>query len=182
MTPSSIDNLDPCRGNSREVRHRSKASQNEASSTAWSGKPCRQSRHGSGLCCGDPTGIKPHDAETKKVGFDVKGGGARQKSGACKSHGHLHLGRVWRVASKREGSGNTYKMANLRGLSDKTGNKAKQMTKQANAATLKAPKTRRRSHRLTVSSTREQIISVHSGPCLSLVSPSFRRYARRWGA
>ena len=64
-------------------------------------------------------------------------------------------GRVWRVASKREGSGNTYKMANLRGLSDKTGNKAKQMTKQANAATLKAPKTRRRSHRLTVSSTRE---------------------------
>jgi len=55
-------------------------------------------------------------------------------------------------ASKANGRGgrDTYKMANLRGLSDKTGNKAKQMTKQANAATLKTPKTRRRSHRLTV--------------------------------
>lgn len=77
-------------------------------------------------------------------------GSERHKSGACESHSHLHPGRVWRVERKTGGGRDTYKMANLRGLSDKTGNKAKQMTKQANAAMLKTPKTRRRSQRLTV--------------------------------
>lgn len=73
-----------------------------------------------------------------------------RKSGACESHGHLHVW-VGFGASQANGRGrDTYKMANLRGLSDKTGNRAKQMTKHAKAATLKAPKMRSRSHRLTV--------------------------------
>ena len=44
----------------------------------------------------------------------------------------------------------TYSMANLRGFSDKTGNRKKQITKQARAPRLQAAKTRSRSHRLTV--------------------------------
>jgi hypothetical protein len=45
----------------------------------------------------------------------------------------------------------TYKMANFLGVTMRTGNKAKQMTKQANAAKLQAPNTSSRSHLLTAS-------------------------------
>lgn len=45
----------------------------------------------------------------------------------------------------------THRMANLRGFSDKTGNRKKQITKQAKAPRLQAAKTRSRSHRLTIS-------------------------------
>ncbi|KAI9814421.1 MAG: hypothetical protein M1827_003277 [Pycnora praestabilis] len=41
-------------------------------------------------------------------------------------------------------------MANFRGLSERTGKRAKQMTKQANAPTLHAPNTRSLSHLLTI--------------------------------
>ena len=44
----------------------------------------------------------------------------------------------------------TYRVANLLGLSHRTGNRAKQRTKQTSAPTLHAPKTNRRSHLLTV--------------------------------
>ena len=44
----------------------------------------------------------------------------------------------------------TYRMTNLVGRKESTGNKAKQMTKHARAARLQAPKTSMRSHRLTV--------------------------------
>lgn len=47
-------------------------------------------------------------------------------------------------------------MANFRGLRDRTGNKAKQMMKQARAARLQPPNTRRRSHLLTVDRTGQQ--------------------------
>lgn len=43
----------------------------------------------------------------------------------------------------------TYRITNLRGRRDNTGNKAKQMTKQARAPRLQAPKMSKRSHRLT---------------------------------
>jgi hypothetical protein len=56
----------------------------------------------------------------------------------------------------------TYKMANFRGLMAKTGSKAKQMTKHARAAMLQAPKTRRRSHLLTVDTTCQRILHVRS--------------------
>jgi hypothetical protein len=46
----------------------------------------------------------------------------------------------------------THKMANLRGLSDKTGNKKKQIMKQTAAPKLHAPKMSIRSHRLTIRS------------------------------
>lgn len=46
-------------------------------------------------------------------------------------------------------SSNTYKITNLRGRRDRTGNRVKQMTKQAAAARLQKAKTSRRSHRLT---------------------------------
>jgi hypothetical protein len=45
----------------------------------------------------------------------------------------------------------TYKMANFLGVTMRTGNKAKQITKQAKAARLQAPNTSSRSHLLTVS-------------------------------
>lgn len=44
----------------------------------------------------------------------------------------------------------TYKITNLRGLKERTGKSVKQITKHASAARLQAPKTIRRSHRLTV--------------------------------
>ena len=44
----------------------------------------------------------------------------------------------------------TYSIANLRGFNDKTGNKKKQITKQAKAPRLQAANTRSRSHLLTV--------------------------------
>lgn len=57
-------------------------------------------------------------------------------------------------AGGKEGGGgkriNTYNTTNLRGLSVKTGNRAKQITKHARAPRLQAPNMRRRSHRLTV--------------------------------
>lgn len=49
----------------------------------------------------------------------------------------------------REGTGYTNKIANFRGTGHRIGNKAKQRTKQAKAATLQAPNTSRRSHLLT---------------------------------
>lgn len=45
--------------------------------------------------------------------------------------------------------GYTYSIANFRGCSDKTGNKAKQITKHAKAARLHAPNMSNRSHLLT---------------------------------
>lgn len=110
------------------------------------------------LCCGVPK-FKPHDAETKNVGVmdgsrkwrvqnalssTTKGGKARQSWG--------HPGRVY-----------TYSIANFRGLSDKTGNKAKQIMKQARAARLNAPNMRSRSHLLTA----KRISSVHSNRVFS---------------
>lgn len=44
---------------------------------------------------------------------------------------------------------NTYRITNLRGFSERTGKRVKQMTKQARAARLQAPKISRRSQRLT---------------------------------
>lgn len=83
-------------------------------------------------------------AETKKRW----GGGQRETREKVARASRQYFGAS--KPNKREGgSGYTYKMANLRGLSDRTGNKAKQMTKQARAAMLKAPKTSSRSHRLT---------------------------------
>jgi len=43
----------------------------------------------------------------------------------------------------------TYSTANFRGLNESTGNKKKQMTKQAAAPKLQAENARMRSHRLT---------------------------------
>jgi hypothetical protein len=43
----------------------------------------------------------------------------------------------------------TYRITNLRGLRDRTGNRVKQMTKQAAAARLQKANTSMRSHRLT---------------------------------
>lgn len=50
----------------------------------------------------------------------------------------------------QKGNMRTYRMTNFRGFSDRTGNRAKQMTKQARAPRLQAPKMSNRSHRLTV--------------------------------
>src|SRR6266536_5558968 len=47
----------------------------------------------------------------------------------------------------------TYRMANFRGFSDKTGNRAKQITKHANAARLQPPNMSSRSHLLTANDT-----------------------------
>ena len=61
----------------------------------------------------------------------------------------------WNVHWGGEGLRNmeflTYKMANFLGVTMRTGNKAKQMTKQAKAARLQAPNTSSRSHLLTAS-------------------------------
>jgi len=46
--------------------------------------------------------------------------------------------------------GATYRIANLRGLSERTGNSAKQITKQAKAAKLQPPNMSNLSHLLTV--------------------------------
>jgi hypothetical protein len=62
-----------------------------------------------------------------------------------------------RVTCLGNGVDETHKIANFRGFSDKTGKSAKQMMKQARAARLQPPKTRRRSHLLTVDSTRQQV-------------------------
>ncbi len=60
----------------------------------------------------------------------------------------------------KKGKGrNTYRIANFRGLSESTGNSAKQITKHAKAARLHPPKIRSRSHRLTV----EAVVSAHVG-------------------
>jgi hypothetical protein len=56
---------------------------------------------------------------------------------------------------EREGRGirrATYRMANLRGLSESAGNRKKQMTKQTAAPRLHAKNMSIRSHRLTVKS------------------------------
>lgn len=47
-------------------------------------------------------------------------------------------------------AGYTNRIANFRGFSARTGNRKKQITKQTKAAALHPPKTRSRSHRLTV--------------------------------
>jgi len=46
--------------------------------------------------------------------------------------------------------GATYRIANLRGFRERTGNNAKQITKQASAAKLQPPNTSILSHLLTV--------------------------------
>ena len=53
--------------------------------------------------------------------------------------------------SNKEAGFSTYRITNLRGLSERTGNRVKQITKHASAARLQAPKTNNRSHRLTAS-------------------------------
>ena len=57
-------------------------------------------------------------------------------------------------------------MANFRGLRDRTGNRKKQMTKQARAARLQPPKTSRRSHLLTVDRSCQQAFSRLDGMTL----------------
>lgn len=52
-------------------------------------------------------------------------------------------------AKSSKWTGYTNNIANFRGTGHRIGNKAKQRTKQAKAATLHAPKTSSRSHRLT---------------------------------
>jgi len=54
------------------------------------------------------------------------------------------------VDNAKEIGGGTYRIANLRGLRERTGNSAKQITKQANAAKLQPPNTSILSHLLTV--------------------------------
>lgn len=69
----------------------------------------------------------------------------------------------------------THRIANLRGLRDRTGNNAKQITKQASAARLQPPKISRRSHRLTIESARSvSVADVHR----ILVGALFRIF---WG-
>ena len=46
--------------------------------------------------------------------------------------------------------GGTYSMANLRGAANDIKKRLKQIRKQTKAPTLRAPKTSRRSHRLTI--------------------------------
>ena len=54
------------------------------------------------------------------------------------------------AASHLDAWGGTYRITNLRGLIDNTGNRVKHMTKHARAARLQAPKINKRSQRLTV--------------------------------
>lgn len=61
----------------------------------------------------------------------------------------LHAGRGITHSEQDTNVGYTYNIANFRGLNDKTGNKAKQITKQAKAARLHAPNKSNRSHLLT---------------------------------
>ena len=72
------------------------------------------------------------------------------------------------IDSMLEGGGHTYKMANFRGFNDKTGNRTKQITKQAKAARLQAPKMSSRSHRLTVARHNRQYQRPFSDRCTSL--------------
>lgn len=53
-------------------------------------------------------------------------------------------------AARRNKVEATYNMANLRGFAIMIGHSVKQMTKQASAPRLQPPKTRSRSHLLTV--------------------------------
>ena len=46
----------------------------EASSTAWSGKPCRQSRHAAAGCCGGPTGSSLMTRKNEKSGVGDRDG------------------------------------------------------------------------------------------------------------
>jgi hypothetical protein len=59
-----------------------------------------------------------------------------------------------------------YKMANFLGVTMRTGNKAKQMTKQAKAARLQAPNTSSRSHLLTASARQSK--SYHAEKWIDL--------------
>lgn len=70
---------------------------------------------------------------------------------------------MWEVESK---STDTYKTANLRGLSVSTGKRKKQIMKQTTAPRLQAPKMSIRSHRLTMF----KLVSLHSGTTRLLVS------------
>lgn len=54
------------------------------------------------------------------------------------------------MGSAKEIGGATYRIANLRGFRESTGNNAKQITKQANAAKLQPPNISILSHLLTV--------------------------------
>ncbi len=58
-------------------------------------------------------------------------------------------------------------MTNLRGFGNRTGQKAKQMTKQAKAPRLQAPKINKRSHRLTRSGIPRSAASRQESPCSS---------------
>ena len=57
-------------------------------------------------------------------------------------------------------------MTNLRGFGNRTGQKAKQMTKQAKAPTLQAPKINKRSHRLTRSGIPRSAVRRQESPML----------------
>ena len=74
-------------------------------------------------------------------------GGRVQGSRIGTSTGHGHRARA---AGLSTAAGHTNRIANLRGLSGRTGSSAKQITKQASAATLHPPKMSSRSHRLTM--------------------------------
>lgn len=73
------------------------------------------------------------------------------------------LAEVWEVESK---STDTYKTANLRGLSVSTGKRKKQIMKQTTAPRLQAPKMSIRSHRLTMF----KWVSLHSGTTTMFLS------------
>jgi len=67
------------------------------------------------------------------------------------------------MGDAKEIGGATYRIANLRGLRERTGNSAKQSTKQANAAKLQPPKINILSHLLTVVS--KSVTAVYDGLC-----------------
>lgn len=87
---------------------------------------------------------------TRVGSWDCQGGWPRSETGPPRH-------RVTTATKRRAISGKpwrgvweaTYRMTNFLGRSERTGNRAKQMTKQARAARLQAPKTSIRSHRLT---------------------------------
>jgi hypothetical protein len=80
--------------------------------------------------------------------------------GYALSHGPVDMNRNGVQPQPKKGKGgNTYRIANFRGLSESTGKSAKQTMKHAKAARLHPPKIRSRSHRLTV----EAVVLAHVG-------------------
>ena len=103
---------------------------------------------GSGACrmpCHAPTQSRRHDIRNPDTSIHVS---RYQEINMSRSPPETAMAaldcKAW------SGGASTYSMANLRGFTDKTGNRKKQITKQAKAPRLQAAKTSSRSHRLTV--------------------------------